>query len=76
MLLPPLPLQVLCASDEAHAVVEPVRVPEGVPLGERVMVEGCAPAGEDSGLSHHSGGTQLRVRRGSRCVRDVLSYEL
>lgn len=31
---------VLCASDDAHGKVEPVLVPEGVPLGERVMVEG------------------------------------
>lgn len=31
-------MQVLCASTEA--AVEPVAVPEGVPNGERVMVEG------------------------------------
>ena len=30
----------LCASDDAHGSVEPVLIPEGTPLGERVMVEG------------------------------------
>lgn len=33
-------LQVLCASNETHDQVEPVVVPEGVGLGERVAVEG------------------------------------
>ncbi|EFJ45517.1 hypothetical protein VOLCADRAFT_121172 [Volvox carteri f. nagariensis] len=31
---------VLCASDDAHGKVEPVIVPEGVPIGERLTVEG------------------------------------
>eukprot|EP00198_Chlamydomonas_reinhardtii_P006269 XP_001695605.1 predicted protein [Chlamydomonas reinhardtii] len=34
---------VLCASDDAHGTVDPVNVPEGVPVGERLTVEGgCA----------------------------------
>lgn len=32
--------QVLCASNAAHDQVVPVTVPEGVPLGERVFVQG------------------------------------
>ncbi|PNH05955.1 putative methionine--tRNA ligase, partial [Tetrabaena socialis] len=35
---------VLCASDDTHGKVEPVLVPEGVPLGERLTVEGPLPA--------------------------------
>ncbi|GFR42084.1 hypothetical protein Agub_g2926 [Astrephomene gubernaculifera] len=35
---------VLCASDEAHSKVEPVLVPEGVPVGERITVEGFGAA--------------------------------
>ncbi|KAG2454786.1 hypothetical protein HYH02_000621 [Chlamydomonas schloesseri] len=35
---------VLCASDDAHGTVEPVAVPEGVPLGERLTVEGFTNA--------------------------------
>ena len=31
---------VLCASDDAHGSVEPVNVPDGVPLGERIQFEG------------------------------------
>ncbi|KAG2495304.1 hypothetical protein HYH03_006576 [Edaphochlamys debaryana] len=31
---------VLCASDEGHTKVDPVLVPEGVPIGERITVEG------------------------------------
>ncbi|PNW84493.1 hypothetical protein CHLRE_03g145967v5 [Chlamydomonas reinhardtii] len=31
---------VLCASDDAHGTVDPVNVPEGVPVGERLTVEG------------------------------------
>ncbi|GIL77124.1 hypothetical protein Vretimale_3202 [Volvox reticuliferus] len=31
---------VLCASDDAHGKVEPVLVPDGVPIGERLTVEG------------------------------------
>lgn len=31
---------VLCASDAAHENVEPVKVPEGVELGEKVTFEG------------------------------------
>lgn len=33
-------MQVLCASNEAHDKVEPVLVPEGVEVGERVTFEG------------------------------------
>ena len=33
-------VQVLCASNEAHDKVEPVLVPEGVPVGEKVSFEG------------------------------------
>lgn len=36
----PVSAQVLCASNEAHDKVEPVLVPEGVPVGERVRFEG------------------------------------
>ena len=32
--------QVLCASNEAHDKVEPVLVPEGVPVGERIRFDG------------------------------------
>ncbi len=38
--------QVLCASNEAHDKVEPVLVPEGVEVGERVMFEGFEGAPE------------------------------
>lgn len=31
---------VLCASDASHEAVEPVAVPEGVALGEKVTFEG------------------------------------
>ncbi|GLI59558.1 hypothetical protein VaNZ11_001461 [Volvox africanus] len=31
---------VLCASDDSHGKVEPVLVPDGVPIGERLTVEG------------------------------------
>ena len=31
---------VLCASDATHENVEPVKVPEGVPLGEKITFEG------------------------------------
>ena len=31
---------VLCASDAAHEQVEPVAVPDGVPVGEKVSFEG------------------------------------
>ena len=31
---------VLCASDAAHENVEPVKVPEGVELGEKVTFDG------------------------------------
>jgi aminoacyl tRNA synthase complex-interacting multifunctional protein 1 len=31
---------VLCASDDAHGAVDPVTIPEGVPLGERITFEG------------------------------------
>jgi len=37
---------VLCASNEAHDNVEPVLVPEGVPVGERVSFEGFEGAPE------------------------------
>ncbi|CAL5218911.1 g657 [Coccomyxa viridis] len=37
---------VLCASNEAHDKVEPVLVPEGVPVGERVSFEGFEGAPE------------------------------
>ena len=37
--------QVLCASTDA--AVEPLAVPEGVPNGERVMVEGASNPPED-----------------------------
>ena len=33
---------VLCASDAEHEKVEPVAVPEGVPVGEKVTFEGYA----------------------------------
>ena len=36
----------LCASNEAHDKVEPVLVPEGVPVGERVSFEGWEGAPE------------------------------
>jgi hypothetical protein len=36
----PACLQVLCASNDAHDQVDPVIVPEGAALGERVKVEG------------------------------------
>lgn len=39
---PPPPLQVLCASNDAHDAVDPIVVPEGVPLGEKISFEGCA----------------------------------
>ena len=39
-------LQVLCASNEAHDKVEPVLVPEGVEVGERVRFEGFEGAPE------------------------------
>lgn len=32
--------QVLCASDASHEKVDPIAAPEGVPVGERVMVSG------------------------------------
>ncbi|KAG2440027.1 hypothetical protein HXX76_004144 [Chlamydomonas incerta] len=35
---------VLCASDDAHGTVDPVGVPQGVPLGERLTVEGFSAA--------------------------------
>lgn len=39
-------VQVLCASNEAHDKVEPVLVPEGVEIGERVSFEGFEGAPE------------------------------
>ncbi len=39
-------MQVLCASNEAHDKVEPVLVPEGVEIGERVSFEGFEGAPE------------------------------
>lgn len=39
-------MQVLCASNEAHDKVEPVLVPEGVAVGERVSFEGFEGAPE------------------------------
>ena len=42
--LPLAPPQVLCASNDEHDKVEPVVVPAGVPLGERVTVEGYGAA--------------------------------
>lgn len=32
--------QVLCASNDAHDNVDPIIVPEGVPVGERITFEG------------------------------------
>ena len=40
------PVQVLCASNDAHDKVEPVLVPEGVAVGERVSFEGFPGAPE------------------------------
>ena len=39
-------MQVLCASNEAHDKVEPVLVPESVPVGEKVSFEGFDGAPE------------------------------
>lgn len=34
------PVQVLCASNDAHTQVDPIVPPEGVPNGERITFEG------------------------------------
>ena len=34
------PMQVLCASNDSHDVVDPIVPPEGVPNGERITFEG------------------------------------
>lgn len=37
---------VLCASNADHTVVEPLKIPEGVPNGERIVFEGYDKAPE------------------------------
>ncbi len=66
---------VLCASDDAHGSVEPVAVPEGVPLGERIQFEGytgmpgCALCAQTQGLRQRPKQLALQpVCCASRCT--------